>query len=173
MMSMSARTFERTTGKAWLAVLGAGTALLLLVGSAATAQPPSTRDARTVEGRVSELTTAPRGEVDGAVLSDGTTIHWPPHLADRFKEVVAKGDRVRATGWMETRPAGDTQLEVQTVTNLRTKASAENDAGPLSPALGPARVAPGGAGSREQRLRDLEDQLDQLRREIERLRRER
>jgi hypothetical protein len=91
---------------------------------------------RTVRGTVREFTNAPRGEVDGFVLDDGTVVHWPPHLQDRFTAIVAKGDRVKATGWMETPPAGDTHLEVQTLTNLRTGASRDNDAGPRQPLLG-------------------------------------
>src|SRR5438270_12013912 len=88
---------------------------------------PEDRDAKTVQGRVRSFTTAPMGEVDGATLDDGTVIHWPPHLADRFTVLVARGDRVKVTGWMETGPAGDTHLEVRTVTNLRTDATASND----------------------------------------------
>jgi hypothetical protein len=95
-------------------------------------------------------------------------IHWPPHLADRFTSIVAKGDKVKATGWMETGLMGDTHLEIQALVNLRTDASAQNDAGPGGPTL----VAPRGAENGARRLRELEDQLEQIRREIERLRRD-
>jgi len=131
--------------------------------------PPPGGDLQTVRGTVQRLTTAPMGETDGAVLEDGTVLHWPPHLQDRFTDVLARGDRVRASGRMETGPAGDTHLEVQDVTNLRTKASAQNDAGPPPP---PAAAAPGRPEDRDQRIRDLQDRLDQLRRDLDRLRRE-
>jgi hypothetical protein len=133
---------------------------------------PLAGDLETVRGKVQRFTTAPRGETDGAVLGDGTVIHWPPHLADRFTDLISRGDRVRAKGRMETGPEGDTHLEVQEVTNMRTNESAQNDAGPPPPPAGPSRVAAPREGSRAQRLRDLEDQLDQIRRDIERLRRE-
>ncbi|MBI1917401.1 MAG: OB-fold nucleic acid binding domain-containing protein [Planctomycetes bacterium] len=168
----------------WIA-LGIG---ILLVGGALCiplrgAQPPGPRlrapaDAETtsVRGRIEKFTTPPRGEVDGAVLDDGTWLHWPPHLQDRFADILKEGDRVRATGRTETGPAGDTHFEVQSVTNLRNNATAENpdfaDGPPPSPP-GVRRVAPGRSADRDQRLRDLEDQVDQLRREIRRLRRER
>ena len=103
------------------------------------------------------LTTAPMGEIDGAVLDDGTVIHWPPHLADRFSAIVTRGDRIQAVGRMETGPAGDTHLEVQTVTNLRTNDSRENDA--LPPGPGPRRrpvpppPGPGGGMPRPQQPR--------------------
>ncbi len=76
--------------------------------------------------------------MDGAVLDDGTVIHWPPHLEDRFTSIIAKGDRVRVTGRMETGPEGDTHLEVFALTNLRTKVSRENnDDGPPPRRRGP------------------------------------
>ena len=77
------------------------------------------------------------GEIDGAILDSGTVIHWPPHLADRFSGVAVRGDRIRVTGWMETGPEGDTQLEVRTITNVRTNASIAND----GPALRRRRLA--------------------------------
>jgi hypothetical protein len=119
------------------------------------------------------------GEIDGAVLDDGTVIHWPPHLADRFSAIVSRGDRIKAVGRMETGPAGDTHLEVQSVTNLRTNASASNDAaGP--PSGIPGRVAPNDTGDFgvrsnlpaevERRLKALEDQIAELREEIRKIR---
>ena len=85
------------------------------------AQPPNEGGLKTVQGKVESFTTAPLGEVDGAVLDDGTVVHWPPHLGDRIANMIGKGDRIRATGWMETGPAGDTHLEIQSLTNLRTE----------------------------------------------------
>jgi hypothetical protein len=118
--------------------------------------------------------------VDGAVLDDGTIIHWPPHLADRFTAIVNSGERVKVTGWMETGPAGDTHLEVRTLTNLRTDATASNDVD--GPPAGPGRNAfessgdfaasPDQDSDVERRLKALEDQIAQLREEVRRLRRE-
>jgi glycine cleavage system aminomethyltransferase T len=120
------------------------TALALSVaGPNANAQPPDRGATKTVQGTVRRSTTAPMGEIDGAVLDDGTVIHWPPHLAERASGVAVRGDQVRATGWMETGPEGDTHLEVRTIRNLRTKASFDNDAPvpppPPGPGLGPRR----------------------------------
>src|SRR5207244_7710113 len=99
----------------------------------------------TVRGTVKEFTTAPRGEVDGLMLSDGTWVHWPPHLEGRFKDIAARGDRVRATGRTETGPAGDTHFEVQSVTNLGTDDAAENpDFANGPPAPPPGRGGPKG-----------------------------
>jgi hypothetical protein len=119
----------------------AATALSLFVGSReGNAQTPARGDTRTVQGTVRSTTTAPLGEIDGAVLDDGTVIHWPPHLGDRMSGLAVRGDQVRATGYLETGPEGDTHLEVRTITNLRTSASFENDApAPPPPARGPGR----------------------------------
>ncbi len=142
---------------------------------------PTATASQTAQGKVQRMTSAPMGEIDGAVLDDGTVIHWPPHLADRFSAIIARGDRVKVSGWMETGPAGDTHFEVLTATNLRTNASASNDvAGPPSPS--PGRVAPDDSddfaatpnqpGDIERRLKALEDQIVRLREEIQRLRNE-
>jgi hypothetical protein len=96
-------------------------------------------------------------------------------MQDRFKGILKEGDRVQATGRTETGPAGDTHFEVQVVTNLRTDAKAENSDfanGPPPTPLGRG-VVPGRAQTVEERLRNLEDQLEQLRLEIQRLRRDR
>ncbi len=121
-------------------------------------------------GLVRSLTSAPKGEVDGAMLNDGTWIHWPPHLADRFTAVVREGDKVKAAGRWETGPKGDTKLEVATVTNLRTGKSADNDD---LPAAGPGRVAPAPGGDIDRRLQALEARLDALVQELQRLKNKR
>ncbi|MGZ3334391.1 MAG: hypothetical protein ACXWOV_03915 [Isosphaeraceae bacterium] len=89
-------------------------------------RPPAPHDMQTVEGKVERLTTAPKGETDGAVLADGTMLHWPPHMGDRFAAVAERGDMVRAMGTMKDGPKGDSRFEVMKLTNLRTNASADN-----------------------------------------------
>jgi hypothetical protein len=134
---------------------------------------------RTAQGTVQRLTTAPTGEIDGAVLDDGTVIHWPPHLADRFSAIVARGDRIKVSGWMVAGPAGDTLFEVVTATNFRTNATTANDID-VPPSPGPGRLSadgsgdfaapPGRQGDVERRLKALEDQIAQLREEIRKIR---
>jgi hypothetical protein len=174
-MNTSGKVLKGLTSPLRLAPLVAGCLLLLLAAVESKAQPPGAGDTSTVRGKIERFTTAPMGEVDGAVLDDGTWLHWPPHMQDRFTAILKEGDRVRATGRTETGPAGDTHFEVQVVTNLRTDAKAENPDfanGPPPPPPGRG-VAPSRAGDRERRLRGLEDQVEQLRREIQRLRRDR
>jgi hypothetical protein len=140
---------------------------------------PAATASRTAQGTVQRLTTAPMGEVDGAVLDDGTVIHWPPHLADRFTAIVRRGERIKVSGWMEAGPAGDTHFEVVTATNLRTNATTSNGVEvPPRPVRGrlPADgsgdfAAPSARqGDVERRLKALEDQISELREEIRKIR---
>ena len=115
-------------------------AILLLSAARCPAQPPAAAEARSVEGKVQRYKTAPKGEIDGALLDNGSSLHWPPHLQDRFTNVVAEGARVRATGRTETGPEGDVHFEVDTVTNTQSNVSATNPDfgfGPPEPPWGP------------------------------------
>lgn len=88
--------------------------------------PPDDAEMLTVRGTVKEFTTAPKGEKDGVILTDGTCVHWPPYLADRFSNIVVTGDKVKVIGWMATGPKGDMKLEVSSLTNLNTNKTVEN-----------------------------------------------
>jgi hypothetical protein len=139
-MNVLARIFDMTGWRKSAASLAVFALALSLADSEVNAQPNDRVATKTVQGTVRRSTTAPMGEIDGAVLDDGTVIHWPPHLGDRASGIVIRGDQVRATGWMETGPEGDTHLEVRAITNLRTSASLDNDA--------PAPPPPPGRGRR-------------------------
>ncbi len=128
--------------------------------------PPADAEFQTVRGTVREFTMAPKGEVDGLILNDGTWVHWPPHLQDRFSAIAAKGDKVRVTGFRETGLRGDTKLEVSTLTNLDTNKTIEN---PDRPAPNSARQATDRRGALEERLQALEDKVDRLTSQMERL----
>jgi hypothetical protein len=121
--------------------------------------PVGTQAATTVRGTVRSLTTAPKGEVDGAILDDGTVLHWPPHLEGQFQPLAVVGDRVTAIGQTETAPRGEVHFEVQTLKNDKTRASTDGEPGTAV------------TGDRETRLQALEQQLLQIQREIEQLKR--
>jgi hypothetical protein len=130
---------------------------------------PGNGELLTVNGSVKEFTTAKKGEVDGFIVSDGRQVHWPPNMANRFSDFVAKGDKVRVTGFWETGKKGDAKLEVSTLTNLRTNKTIEIPDRPSAPSANPAS---GTAGNRDERIRALENQVDQIQREIQKLRKE-
>lgn len=142
----------------------------LLAAGRATGGNDAAQESSTREGKVQRLTTAPRGEVDGAVLDDGTWIHWPPHLQGQFNDVVKVGDRVRVTGQTETGPAGDTHFEVQSVTNILANRTVENPESIAAVRPSSERTPQLDGPSRERRLRELESQIEQMQRELGRLR---
>jgi hypothetical protein len=93
---------------------------------AAQPDPAASDGSKTVRGTARSFTSAPKGEVDSVMLDDGTWVHWPPHLEDRFTAIISKNDHVKAIGFMETGPKGDTKLEVSRLTNLRSGKSASS-----------------------------------------------
>lgn len=120
------------------------------------------QDDGTATGTVERLTTAPKGEVDGAVLDDGTVLHWPPHTEDHFTAVVKKGGRVRAVGEVKEKKHG-TVLEVETVTDLATNESRSRGDAPDH------HDRSSGPHGQERRLRALEEKVELLTAEVRRL----
>jgi hypothetical protein len=51
-----------------------------------------------IKGTVSRYTLTPRGDVDGLILSDGTEVHFPPHLSTQLVYAVKPGDAVTVRG---------------------------------------------------------------------------
>jgi hypothetical protein len=141
--------------------------------SPSTSLPPTTLVAR---GDVERFTQSPRGEIDGAILDneEETVLNWPPRLQDKFTGILKVGDRARATGRRVVSPEGNPLFVVKSVTNMRTRETVDNpdyrEPRTRPPAEArPARAAPAPADW-EQRLAQLEAQVDELRREIARLR---
>ena len=162
--------------------------LLVLAGAGESQAQRKGKDLETVKGKVRAFTEAPKGEKDGMVLSDGTVVHWPPHLADRFTAVVKRGDRVEVAGRYETLAEGEKVFEARTVANLTTKATFTNDdeGPPPKGKKGKGKdkddfkgkdkkdkddfkdkddappVGKGGPGDLERRVRSLERKIDRL-----------
>jgi hypothetical protein len=65
--------------------------------------PPELRGAGlvklSVEGTVARVTTAPRGEPDGVMLSNGTVIKMPPPVAQQFANLMRPDVVVAASGY--------------------------------------------------------------------------
>ncbi len=119
----------------------------------------------TVRGVVERFTIAPKGETHGLVLDDGTEVRWPPYFQDRVRTVVRVNDKVRATGWVDVGKKGDKHVKARTITNLTTDKSIDLTATALASA--PAQPP---AAAPSARIRALEEQIEQLRKEIESLR---
>lgn len=133
---------KRLNFKHWLLALLAtatitGGVFLTTTSRRSFAAPPSSEARESsekltkVEGKVVEVTTAPKGEIDGVILDDGTWVHWPPHLEEEYAALAKPGSRVQAQGRQEVNREGKEWFETFTLTNLETKASYEReDAGP-------------------------------------------
>ncbi len=65
--------------------------------------PPDRRaanDDQVVSGRIAEQLHGKRGEVNGALLDDGTTLRLPPPEAERMQDLLRQGQTVSARGDM-------------------------------------------------------------------------
>jgi hypothetical protein len=65
------------------------------------ASPPdrSSRQPMNASGTIKVLTHARQGEIDGAVLDDGTIVHLPPSEGIRFANILAVGSPLSTTGY--------------------------------------------------------------------------
>jgi hypothetical protein len=57
------------------------------------------RQPLSAQGTIRVLTHAGHGEIDGAVLSEGTVIHFPPHAAPRFATLLHEGNPLAVRGY--------------------------------------------------------------------------
>lgn len=57
---------------------------------------------QTARGEVRQYLLAPRGEVDGILLRDGTQVVVAPHLAQAITDIVRPGDMVELNGVFES-----------------------------------------------------------------------
>jgi len=73
----------------------------ITISEIAPSGPPSSgeRQAMRVSGTVRVLTRSPRGDVDGAVLSNGVVIHVVPEAAPYFSAILRPDQPLAATGW--------------------------------------------------------------------------
>lgn len=110
---------------------------------------------QTVDGTIKRFTTAPKGEVDGAVLADGSVIHWPPHREDDFAAIAKVGDRVRVEGRSKRAPHGETRLEVDSLQKLDGTSESTSKSSDQTNLEGRVRVL-------EDRLKNIETKLTEV-----------
>jgi hypothetical protein len=94
-----------------------------------------------VQSRVQRLLRGPAGDVDGAVLDDGTILRMPPHIAYQFATQLVPGQTIAARGWRLSTDYGRV-IDVQSVGASTAQLSQQPSpqAGPLAtpaPALVP------------------------------------
>ncbi|MCC4603153.1 hypothetical protein [Xanthomonas campestris] len=88
------------------------------------------------DGTIQRLVYGPAGEVNGALVSDGTVVRMPPHLALQFTDLLRVGAPLSANGFGVATPHGRaieaTQLGRDRA-SLRALFSAPRPDGPLPP----------------------------------------
>lgn len=91
-------------------------------------QPAPGAQMATVQGRILQVLHGPRGDMNGAILDDGTTLKLPPPSAQQFVSLLQPGQSVVAQGWSLSNSYGRV-VDVQSIT------SAQQAAVPLAPTL--------------------------------------
>lgn len=96
------RTTRTTQGWALRMLLSAAVPIMTAI-----AQPPPPPPGvplpvtQSLAGTVSQYLMNPHGEVDGLLLSDGTQVHFPPHMSADLTQTVKPRDKVSAQGERE------------------------------------------------------------------------
>jgi hypothetical protein len=98
---------------------------------------------QTISGRVAAILHGKRGEVNGAVLDNGTNLRLPPPDAERLQQLLAPGSTVTVRGSSLATPLG-TVVDVSAIgtspDGLTELAAPPQRGGPGEP--GPRRVPP-------------------------------
>ncbi len=143
----------------WMAGTLAAVAALWGLGAmpGAHGQERGPREGAATSGRVQELVRNDHGDVDGAILEDGTQIHFPPHEWDRLAALLAPGQRIDVEGREAFRPRPQKVIEVQRVRSGARDVTVEAP---------PVRPAPHGHGKKGPR--PAEEQPAQVSGKVER-----
>ncbi|WP_254507507.1 hypothetical protein [Anatilimnocola floriformis] len=64
-------------------------------------------------GKIEKLLRNDHRDVDGAMLDDGTRLHFPPHAAQQFASILEEGKRIVVYGQKEKTPRGEEVFEVK------------------------------------------------------------
>jgi hypothetical protein len=106
-------------------------------------QPAPGAQQATVRGRVQQVLHGPAGDVNGALLDDGTILKFPPPTAWQASSVLQQGQPITAQGWALSSGYGRV-VDVQSVSGDTTQMS---QAAPLPPNVpGMAPPPPGFTG---------------------------
>lgn len=96
--------------------------------------PRGARQAMSLQGQVQMSLHGPRGELDGAMLEDGTILRLPPPEAERFTVLLMPGQTIAAQGEGLTTAMGRV-VEVQAIGRSQTELNFVQRPGP--PPRGP------------------------------------
>ena len=104
-------------------------------------QPAPGAQQASVQGRVQQVLHGPRGDVNGALLDDGTILKLAPPAAWQASSVLQPGQSVNAQGWALSNSYGRV-VDVQTIGAGSTQVT-QAQAIPGAQGIEPAPVGPG------------------------------
>lgn len=123
-MMKTQQLLSRSMGILCSTGLAIGAFLIINSGieSEAAPPPPTEKPAalevlKVVEGKVVELTRNKPGDVDGWKLSNGSTIHFPPHVGKELEKTIEVGATVRVLAKKKLHPDGSEVQEAITIEN--------------------------------------------------------
>jgi hypothetical protein len=97
----------------------------------------------TMEGRVQQLLHGPRGDINGAMLDNGTTVKIPPHAWMQIASLLQPGQTLTVQGWLLSNTYG----RVVDVQAIGPNAGQLMDIGPPDGPGRPARPRPMASGA--------------------------
>jgi hypothetical protein len=104
-------------------------------------QPAPGAQQATVQGRIQQVLHGPRGDVNGALLDDGTILKLAPPAAWQASSMLQPGQSVNAQGWALSNNYGRV-VDVQSIGAGSTQVTQAQPA-PGAPGIAPAPVGPG------------------------------
>jgi hypothetical protein len=84
------------------------------------------------QGHVQTLLHGPAGDVNGALLDDGTVLRMPPHVAYQLASLLAPGQSIAVQGWGLNTAYGRV-IDVQTIGSSAAQLSPITSGGPMPP----------------------------------------
>jgi hypothetical protein len=122
--------------------------LILGLSTLAQAEPPAKTPAAvpvasSASGKITAYTAGSHGELDGFILDNGTTIHFPAHAGYKVKPLLQKNQALNVDGTIQAGPAGQV-LEASNIKNLVSGQSVNVSAIQPPVPLPPGAVSPPG-----------------------------
>jgi hypothetical protein len=126
--------------------------VLGLSGSAKAATPvappaPAQSTPSSTSGKMTAYTAGTHGELDGFILDNGTTVHFPAHVGFKVRPLLRMGQALSVEGTVQPGPGGQQVLEASNIKNTTTGKSVNVAMILPAGALPPGAVSPPGMPS--------------------------
>ncbi|MCD4865951.1 hypothetical protein [Pseudomonas sp. PLB05] len=106
-------------------------------------RPGAERDNDSLQGQIVQLLHGPRGNVNGALLQDGTALRLPPHEALRLQALLKPGQSIAARGELVANAQGRAFRVSALGTDANSLQALDTPPGPRGPGRLPPPPPPG------------------------------